>query len=49
MGRQGNYAHKERKKAKKDFKKISPVTITQTPVEVEVIKKGMKKHGEEER
>ena len=48
MGRQGNFARKEKKKAKKDFKKVSPIIITQTPVEVEVIKKGKKKHGEEE-
>lgn len=39
MSRQGDYARKEKKKAKKDLKKISPVTITQTPIEVEVIKK----------
>ena len=48
MGRQGDYAHKEKKKTKKDFKKVSPITITQTPIEVEVIKKGKKKYGEEE-
>jgi hypothetical protein len=48
MGRQGDYARKEKKKAKKDSKKVSPVIITQAPVEVEVIKKGKKKHGEEE-
>ena len=43
-----DYSHREKKKAKKDLKKIAPVTITTTPVEVEVIKKGKKKHGEEE-
>jgi hypothetical protein len=48
MSRQGDYARKEKKKAKKDLKKVSPITITQTPVEVEVIKKGKKKYGEEE-
>ena len=48
MGRQGNYARKEKKKAKKYFKKVSLVNIVTTPVEVEVIKKGKKKHGEEE-
>ncbi len=48
MGRQGDYARKEKKKAKKNFKKVSPVVITQAPVEVEVIKKGKKKHEEEE-
>jgi len=48
MGRQGNYARKEKKKGKKDLKKISPVDIVTTPVEVEVIKKGKKKREEEE-
>ena len=48
MGRQGDFAHREKKKAKKDTKKIAPVTIVTTPVEVEVIKKGKKKYGEEE-
>jgi hypothetical protein len=48
MGRQGDYSHREKKKGKKDPKKISPVTIITTPVEVEVIKKGKKKYGEEE-
>jgi hypothetical protein len=48
MGRQGDYAHKEKKKTKKDLKKVSPITIIKTPAEVEVIKKGKKKHGEEE-
>jgi hypothetical protein len=48
MGRQGDYARKEKKKAKKDFKKIAPATIVKAPIEVEVIKKGKKKQGEEE-
>jgi|MudIll2142460700_1097286.scaffolds.fasta_scaffold2237088_2 hypothetical protein len=48
MGRQGDFAHREKKKSKKDNKKIAPVTIVTTPVEVEVIRKGKKKHGEEE-
>jgi hypothetical protein len=43
-----DFSHKEKKKAKKDLKKISPVTILTTPVEVEVIKKGKKNKGEEE-
>ena len=43
-----DYSHKEKKKTKKDLKKISPVTILTTPVEVEVIKKGKKNKGEEE-
>jgi len=48
MGSRGNYAHREKKKAKKDNKKISPVTITQAPVEVEVIGKKRKPREEEE-
>jgi hypothetical protein len=43
-----DYSHKEKKKTKKDLKKISPVTILTTPVEVEVIRKGKKNKGEEE-
>ncbi len=43
-----DYSHREKKKSRKDNKKISPVTIVTTPVEVEVIKKGKKKSGEEE-
>jgi hypothetical protein len=48
MGRQGDYARKEKKKTKKDAKKIAPVTITSTPVEVEVIGKKRKPREEEE-
>ena len=47
MGRR-DYSQKEKKKTKKDLKKISPVTIMTTPVEVEVIRKGKKNKGEEE-
>jgi hypothetical protein len=47
MGRR-DYGRREKKKVKRDLKKISPVDIVTTPVEVEVIKKGKKKHGEEE-
>lgn len=47
MGKR-DYSGREKKKAKKDPKKIAPIMITSTPVEVEVIKKGKKKHGEEE-
>jgi hypothetical protein len=47
MGKR-DFSHREKKKTKKDPKKIAPVTITSAPVEVEVIKKGKKKHGEEE-
>jgi hypothetical protein len=42
MGSRGDYARKEKKKSRKDSKKISPVTISSAPVEVEVIKKGKK-------
>lgn len=48
MGSHGNFAHREKKKAKKDTKKISPVNITQTPAEVEVIRKKRKPREEEE-
>jgi hypothetical protein len=48
MGRR-DYGQREKKKGKKDPKKIAPVSIISTaPVEVEVIKKGKKKHGEAE-
>ena len=45
MGRQGDYTHREKKKGKKDIKKIPPVTIIAPPVEVEVIKKGKLRDG----
>jgi len=48
MGRQGDYAHKEKKKARKDLKKIAPIIITSAPVEVEVIRKKRKPREEEE-
>jgi hypothetical protein len=48
MGRQGNYAGREKKKVKKDGKKISPVTIVNTPTEVEIIRKKRKPREEEE-
>jgi len=47
MGKR-DYSQREKKKIKKDFKKISPINIVTTPVEVEIIKKGKKKYGEEE-
>ncbi len=47
MGKR-DYKQREQKKAKKDAKKVSPVTIVTTPVEVEVIKRGKKKRDEEE-
>lgn len=46
MGRR-DYRHHEKKKQKKDARKISPITIVTTPVEVEVIKKGKKREGKE--
>ncbi len=48
MGSRGNYAGREKKKAKKDNKKISPVSIDITPAEVEVIRKKRKPRDEEE-
>jgi hypothetical protein len=48
MGRQGDYTKREKKKQKKDAKKIAPVTIIAPPVEVEVIRKGKKREPEEE-
>jgi hypothetical protein len=48
MGRQGNYAPREKKKTKKDAKKIAPITITAPPVEVEVVRKKRKPREEEE-
>ena len=47
MGKR-DYKQREQKKAKKDAKKIPPVTIVTTPVEVEVIKRGKKKRDEDE-
>jgi hypothetical protein len=46
-----DYRHREPKKAKKDTRKLPPVSVLKTPVNVEVIKKGGKKRGggEEER
>ena len=45
MGRQGDYSKREKKKAKKEAKKLPPVTIITPPVEVEVIRKGKKREG----
>jgi len=47
MGRR-DYRHREPKKSKKNAKKISPVTIIPSPIQVEVIKKGKKKREEVE-
>lgn len=46
MGKR-DYRHRESKKTKKDPKKLSPVTIFPTPVQVEVVKRGKKKEEEE--
>jgi len=48
MGRQGDFAHREKKKGKKDPKKIAPISITAPPAEVEVIRKKRKPREEEE-
>ncbi len=48
MGRQGDYAHREKKKSRKDLRKIAPISITAAPAEVEVIKKKRKPREEEE-
>ena len=43
-----DYRHHEAKKPKKSAKKLPPVTVLQTPVEVEVVKKGKKQREAEE-
>jgi hypothetical protein len=48
MGRQGDYSHREKKKSKRDLKKITPISITAPPAEVEVIRKKRKPQEEEE-
>ncbi|MFA5309246.1 MAG: hypothetical protein WC370_07170 [Dehalococcoidales bacterium] len=48
MSSRGDFAHREKKKTKKDNKKIAPVTVTSAPVEVEVVKKKRKPREEEE-
>ena len=47
MAGHGNFAGREKKKVKKDSKKIAPVNITQAPVEVELIRKKKKNRDEE--
>lgn len=47
MGKR-DYRHREPKKQKKDARKIAPVTIVPTTMNVEVIKKERKKPREEE-
>ncbi|MBN1160357.1 MAG: hypothetical protein JXA17_00190 [Dehalococcoidales bacterium] len=48
MGSRGNYAHREKRKSRKDSKKIAPISVTSSPVEVEVIRKKRKPREEEE-
>lgn len=43
-----DYRHHETKKPKRSAKKLPPVTVLPTPVEVEVIKKGKKQRETEE-
>lgn len=45
MGRR-DFSHREKKKTKKEAKKLPPVTIMTPPVEVEVIRKGKKREEE---
>ena len=47
MGKR-DYSQREKKKAKKEAKKLPPVTIMTPPVEVEVIRKGKKREPDEE-
>ena len=44
MGRR-DYSHREKKKQKRDAKKIFQVSVITTPSEVEVIKKGKQREG----
>ena len=46
MGRR-DYRHRESKKLKKDVKKLPPVSILPTPVNVEVVKKAKRREEEE--
>jgi hypothetical protein len=48
MGSRSDYAHREKKKGKKDPRKIAPITVIAPPVEVEVIRKKRKPREEEE-
>jgi hypothetical protein len=47
MGSRGDYSHREKRKSKKAGKKIAPVTLVTTPVEVEVIRKRKRGEGRE--
>ena len=43
-----DYRHREPKKTKKEAKKLSPITILPTPINVEVVGKGKGKREAEE-
>jgi hypothetical protein len=45
MGRQGDYSQREKRKQKKDARKMPSVSIVTPPLEVEVIKKGKQRQG----
>ena len=45
MAGRGNYSGREKKKVKKDAKKIAPINIAQAPVEVELVRKKEKDPG----
>ena len=47
MAGHGDFSGREKKKAKKDSKKIAPITIAQAPVEVEVVRKKKKNRDED--
>ena len=47
MGKR-DYRHRESKKSKKDTRKISPITILPSPMNVEVVKKEKKRREEVE-
>ena len=44
MGKR-DFAGKEKKKPRKDAKKITPMTVISAPPEVQVIKKGKQREG----
>jgi hypothetical protein len=48
MAGRSDYSGREKKKQKKDNKKIAPLTINQAPVEVELVRKKRKVRDEEE-
>jgi hypothetical protein len=47
MARRGDFTHREKKKTKKEARKIAPVTLITTPADVEVIGKKKRKEGKE--